>query len=48
MDSEASSGESQDSPVLCRRVTTCSGVGLLQSTEPTSTEHQYPYLVYVI
>ena len=39
MDSESSSGESQDtedSPVLCRRATACSGVGVLQSAEPTS------------
>ena len=37
MDSEASSGESQDSPVLCRRATECRGVGVLQCAEPTST-----------
>ena len=37
MDSEASSGESQDSPVLCRRATACSGVGVFHSAEPTST-----------
>ena len=40
MDSESSSGESQDtedSPVLCRRATACSGVGVFHSAEPTST-----------
>jgi len=36
MDSELSSGESQDSPVLCHRATAYSGVSVLQSAEPTS------------
>jgi len=40
MDSESSSGESQDSPVLCCRATACSGVGVLQSAEPTSPGRQ--------
>ena len=33
---ELSAEESQDSPVLCRRATACSGVGVLHSAEPTS------------